>query len=364
MDLVDEESLSHFDPSRYYPARIGDSIGSSCIIRSKLGYGRSSTTWLCQDLNKHFKVLKILTADATSHEAQALKHIEQCSSSQEHPGKYCVRRSNQIFSITSNGRVHQCFLFEPLGASLLEFTKAIPRNSFGSHNVRWITTYLLHAMDFLHSNGVVHTDIKLDNIQMTLPNDEEEFLNSFIAAETHHTSYVKQINSDLPIYRSRQMVQDELGYPILCDLGSAVLGTSYHKGLAQALPYRAPEVIFGADWNSKIDVWNLGVLIWELLFGERIFGQTDELSSVSLMVQYLGLPPKSFLGRCAASQAFFDEKGDWKHGDISAIHIEDRVEAEATMPLLFDFMRCMWRWDPDDRISASELLKHPWLHTG
>jgi hypothetical protein len=63
------------------------------------------------------------------------------------------------------------------------------------------------------------------------------------------------------MYSSHVMQQDELGYPILYDLGSAVIETETRRGLIQALPYRAPEVILGADWAAKVDVWNVGVLV-------------------------------------------------------------------------------------------------------
>ena len=57
------------------------------------------------------------------------------------------------------------------------------------------------------------------------------------------------------------MKQDELGYPILCDFGSAVFDEERYHGAVQALPYRAPEVILGAAWDHKIDIWNFGVLV-------------------------------------------------------------------------------------------------------
>ena len=57
------------------------------------------------------------------------------------------------------------------------------------------------------------------------------------------------------------MKQDELGYPILCDFGSAVFDEELYQGAVQALPYRAPEVILGAAWDHKIDIWNFGVLV-------------------------------------------------------------------------------------------------------
>jgi serine/threonine protein kinase len=105
------------------------------------------------------------------------------------------------------------------------------------------------------------TDIKLDNIQITLPDPEDEALLSFVRAEQEQPSFVRRNGEGNLIYGSREMQQDELGYPILCDLGSAVIERNTRRGLIQALPYRAPEVILGADWDTKVDVWNVGVLV-------------------------------------------------------------------------------------------------------
>lgn len=30
---------------------------------------------------------------------------------------------------------------------------------------------------------------------------------------------------------------------------------------------RAPEVILGADWDSKVDIWNLGLIVRVFVFG-------------------------------------------------------------------------------------------------
>ena len=57
------------------------------------------------------------------------------------------------------------------------------------------------------------------------------------------------------------MIQHELTFPILCDLGSVVFGHSHYNTLAQSIPYRAPEVILAAEWDPKIDIWNLGVMV-------------------------------------------------------------------------------------------------------
>jgi serine/threonine-protein kinase SRPK3 len=107
----------------------------------------------------------------------------------------------------------------------------------------------------------VGPDIKLDNIQITLPDEQDSYLEAFCATEKSSPSPSKLGKGDIPVVASREMNQDELGYPILCDLGSAVFDEERYPAVVQALPYRAPEVILGAAWDHKIDVWNFGVLV-------------------------------------------------------------------------------------------------------
>ncbi|KAI7388183.1 hypothetical protein KC336_g17406 [Hortaea werneckii] len=315
----------------------------------KLGYGRTSTTWLCKDRKSIYKVLKVGAADATHREKRTFERIGLAATQSDHAGSICVRQPERIFEFHRKGQTYNCFVFEPLGPNLLEFSNQPSNRPFGSQRVRWVATYLLHAMDFLHTNGVAHTDIKLDNIQITLPDEQESYLDTFCASERLSPSISKIGGGNTLVTASREMKQDELGYPILCDFGSAVFDEERYHGAVQALPYRAPEVILGAAWDHKIDIWNFG--IWELLFAEQIFGSTDERGSIESMIKYIGAPPSDFLDTCANSQAFFD----------SDVKLEDRIEEGTSDPEILDFLRCAWQWDPRQRSSAAQLLGHTWL---
>jgi serine/threonine-protein kinase SRPK3 len=121
------------------------------------------------------------------------------------------------------------------------------------------------ATDTLSFIDNVRPDIKLDNIQIMLPDEQDSYLDAFCAAAAEKTSPIlSRLGgkvADPPVVASREMEQDELGYPILCDLGSAVFDDEGYPGVVQALPYRAPEVILGAAWDHKVDIWNFGVLV-------------------------------------------------------------------------------------------------------
>lgn len=53
---VEEETVPQYKPEKFYPVRLGEVICSKYQIVAKLGFGTSSTIWLCRDLAYAFKL--------------------------------------------------------------------------------------------------------------------------------------------------------------------------------------------------------------------------------------------------------------------------------------------------------------------
>lgn len=47
---IEEETVPHYRPGRYYPVRIGEVLSSRYQVVGKLGFGSTSTVWLARDL--------------------------------------------------------------------------------------------------------------------------------------------------------------------------------------------------------------------------------------------------------------------------------------------------------------------------
>lgn len=47
---IEEETLPFYDQRLFYPVRIGEILDKRYQVVAKLGYGTTSTTWLCHDL--------------------------------------------------------------------------------------------------------------------------------------------------------------------------------------------------------------------------------------------------------------------------------------------------------------------------
>lgn len=110
-------------------------------------------------------------------------------------------------------------------------------NSYGLlpvDTVYAITCGLIAGIAHVHSKGIIHGDIKPQNILMNTPEGSQPT-------------------------------------PVICDFGIAVIGEEkYHTSRIQTCTYRAPEVDYDrarVQYSSSIDMWSLGCILLELATG-------------------------------------------------------------------------------------------------
>ncbi|GKZ32815.1 hypothetical protein AbraIFM66950_002448, partial [Aspergillus brasiliensis] len=160
--------------------------------------------------------------------------------------------------------------------------------------------------------------------------------------------------------------------------------------------YRAPEVILGCGWNSSADIWNLGVLLWDLIQGEELFQQVYDAQEgytpsahLAEMIAILGPPPQELVSRaqsmfgykwpekikradgtiCGSALGyfggpFFDDNGKFLHEDlIPDRQLSDSIPSldESEKEKFLSFMSGMLVWMPEERKTAAELAEHPFL---
>ncbi|CAG9330980.1 PKG_34 [Blepharisma stoltei] len=78
------------------------------------------------------------------------------------------------------------------------------------------------------------------------------------------------------IYRDlkpENVMIDEEGYPKLIDFGAAKVIHGRSFTTLGTPHYMAPEVILGSGYSVQADLWSLGILIYEFLFGRVPFGE-------------------------------------------------------------------------------------------
>ncbi|KAJ5362917.1 hypothetical protein N7541_003761 [Penicillium brevicompactum] len=212
-------------------------------------------------------------------------------------------------------------------------------------------------------------DLQPNNILLGIKDDS--ILSQFEQAE-FEAPVPRKTLEDRTIYLSRPL-PISYGTPVLCDLGEARLGIDQQQGDIMPDLYRAPEVILGMSWDSKVDIWNVGMVIWDLFEHRHLFRarnsacELDDGCHLAEMQAVLGSPPAEFLARSERSCLFWDENGGWKgapsipDNDLHAL--EERLSGEEKDDFL-RFLRRMLCWLPEERASAKDLLFDPWLMHG
>ncbi|KAF5120348.1 Serine/threonine-protein kinase SRPK [Metarhizium anisopliae] len=304
---------------------------------------------------------------------------------QQHPGKAFVRTILTSFEVSGPKGLHQCLVYQPLGMTFTELRNLLPEGRIETRMLQHALQILLVALDYLHKKNVVHTgkalpqstrpllcfthgvyiDISPNNILCGVKN-----LSPFEELEEAERAQpvARKVLRDRVIYLSRQTPMTQ-GEPVLSDLGSARFGQEEYQGDIMPLVYRAPKVILDMKWSSKVDIWSMGVMVWDLLEGRRLFvaksgGLVDDEQHLAEMVSLMGLPPREFLQRSKKCAAYFDDSGNWLGSiPIPTTSFEERVThlEGQDKQLMLSFARRALRWLPEERPTAEELAFDDWL---
>ncbi|KAK2855795.1 hypothetical protein Q5P01_004530 [Channa striata] len=109
-------------------------------------------------------------------------------------------------------------------------THVVSETRLNEEQIATVCEGVLQALSYLHSQGVIHRDIKSDSILLTL--DGRIKLSDF--------GFCAQISKDVPKRKS-------------------LVGTPY---------WMAPEVISKTPYGTEVDVWSLGIMVVEMVDGE------------------------------------------------------------------------------------------------
>ncbi|QKX61152.1 uncharacterized protein TRUGW13939_08299 [Talaromyces rugulosus] len=410
-EIVDEEACPVYNPKYFYPAKPGEILSNHYQLLVKIGWGTRSTVWLARDNTRYrwqserFITLKIINnrdADDADHERDIEEHIGRQTVS--HRGRGIVRTCLESFEVVGPVDRHLCLVYEPLREPLWILQKRFVNQKLPLPIAKAYIFILLAGLDFLHS------ECKLDNILMTFEN--EDILPKFI--KEHSTTMPIEYKLDSDTNRAVYRCHNDFGpldwrelrkmIPKIADFGLASrlhseMETGEEVGIypIQPDPYRAPEVVLGCGWGFSADIWNFGVLIWNILERTDLFchvydsqGRYDAKAHIAEMIGLLGPPPKELLDKSNAMAQhkwpnfiqndagkhcsnmrdffggpFFDDKGNFLHDElVPARSLKDTIPSleEDERQAFLSFVSQMLTWLPKERKTARQLMEHPFLN--
>ncbi|KAB8262945.1 kinase-like protein [Aspergillus pseudonomiae] len=318
-DRVEEETLPTYAPDKYYPIHIGELLDARYQVLVNLGYGVTSTVWLCRDLvDPKYVALKVYVHGIErDHELRIYNHI------------------NSVRADCPHGR-HICLVLEPLGLSVDQFLWFFPGRVMTLDDLKPCLRQVLGVLDFLYTDAnVIHTDLQLKNL--LLPAGDPPTLSNIEEAQIKAPSPRKTLPCGREIYLSQLLIP------------------------GNGLPFaQAPEVVLKMNWDCKVYIWSVATMAWDIVCRRTLVHLAE-------MVALLGLPPAEFGKRSRVGHVFFDNDGRWKDlapvPDITLDRLAAHIQGDDKDGFLL-FLRRALEWDPERRPTARDLLFDAWLMKG
>lgn len=369
-------------PEDYYRARRYEKLNGRYIVQANLGSGVWSSTFLVSDeteqKGKQYYAVKVLTRDATNdHRAGLMLELESMKKVRDgEPSEYLPILLDNFEITRPRGGSHLCLAMDVYGQDVATFRRSAPHKALPVYTVKTIIKQVLRGTARLHELGVVHTDIKPDNMlfRTEMSTDAIERWLATLPIDPTDASHPlpPDFKWDDPPERAKHMKI------VLADLGQsqrvAQLGQQTAP-LFGAFSLRAPEVILRSDFGPAIDVWAIGCIVFEMLSGRWLFhpeaGGDDWSTEDDHLAKMMELSGEQFspemLGRAERAKEFFDSHGNLlRIQELFNVPVENALENYKTVSLdeaksAASFIRDCIRLEPSERRSAASLLEHPWL---
>ncbi|XP_041083626.1 homeodomain-interacting protein kinase 1-like isoform X5 [Polyodon spathula] len=256
---------------------------------------------------------------------------------------------------------HTCLVFEMLEQNLYDFLKQSKFSPLPLQSIRPILQQVGTALMKLKSLGLIHADLKPENIMLVDPQRQP--------------------------YRVK-----------VIDFGSAShVSKAVCSTYLQSRYYRAPEIILGLPFCEAIDMWSLGCVIAELFLGWPLYPGASEYDQIRYISQTQGLPAEYLLSAGTKTSRFFNRdtgssyplwrlKTPAEHEGEMAIKskearkyifncLDDMVQVNMPTDLegtdmlaekadrreFIDLLKKMLTIDADKRITPLKTLNHPFV---
>ena len=175
-------------------------------------------------------------------------------------------QTQRLSDTSTNARGLRCLVFELLSHSLYDVLRATSFRGVSLALVRKFSFQILHALRYLESHGVVHLDLKPENVLLCSTDRSRVKLVDFGSSRWVHETALSQ---------------------------------TYY---AQSRFYRAAEVLLGLPCGCPADAWSLGCIMVEMHGGKPLFPGRDERHQLAKITETLGGVPADMFAAASAER--------------------------------------------------------------
>ncbi len=231
---------------------IGQTIGHYRIL-DKLGAGGMGEVFRAEDLTlKRHVALKVLPSDVSGSQEklERFRREAETLAALDHPNivtLYSIEQANSQYFLT----------MQLVEGKLL--SDLIPREGLSVGQVLRIGISLTEALRAAHEKGVIHRDLKPSNVM--IDHDGRLKVLDFGLAKLRRPD----LDGDSSLIATEAMTKEGM-----------VLGT---------IPYMSPEQIQGEPVDQRTDIFSFGIMLHEMLCGQRPFQAKNTAALMSSMLR-------------------------------------------------------------------------------
>ncbi|CAH8539638.1 unnamed protein product [Heterobilharzia americana] len=309
--------VSHIKPF-FLPPR-GQGEGSHGSVEKGLGYGAFGVVWSVIDPRDGQKVA-LKRIPRVFHNPITAKRVHR-----ELKMLSCLKHENivnLIDVVKSESYLNFeeiYFLFELMQTDLHKII--VSPQPLSLDHVKIFVYQILRGLKYLHSARIIHRDIKPGNML---------------------------VNSNCLLK--------------ICDFGLARIDDPFGEAhLTQEVVtqyYRSPELLMEATrYSYAVDIWSVGCTFAELLGRRILFPARSPLEQLELIINLTGSPSPGDLESCHPDACCFVLSSRLRDPNLSILYALTPDVNELTVHLLGS----MLKFNPRQRISATDALNHPFL---
>jgi dual specificity tyrosine-phosphorylation-regulated kinase 2/3/4 len=316
-DYVNRNQSPFYGTNNRLQVSDGDTFDYRYEVLTALGKGAFSNVYLCKDHKYDTNTaVKVIRNERRFHrqvkiEVEMFDLLYTSKNYSPH-----VIKLLKAFEFRKN----RFLVFDNYGIDMYSYYK---KNIIDDRDLKSFAYQIIHGLDFLHSFEIIHMDLKPENL----------------------------------LIRNKHLK--------IIDLGSSFIQQpSMRKDYVQSRYYRSPDVVFALKTTTKIDIWSYGCILYEMATRRPLIPAKSTKDLVIYYTHILGYPPKDmdcyysnkefFVQDSKELVSFKNNKGkylypnnfEWKHSDIILKQM---------------IIQCCLGWDNKKRLTAGELLKHPYF---
>ncbi|EHB00299.1 Homeodomain-interacting protein kinase 1 [Heterocephalus glaber] len=250
--------------------------------------------------------------------------------SSENADEYNFVRSYECFQHKN----HTCLVFEMLEQNLYDFLKQNKFSPLPLKYIRPILQQVATALMKLKSLGLIHADLKPENIMLVDP--------------VRQPYRVKVIDFGSASHVSKAVC-------------STYLQSRYYRQVQNTAQHLAPEIILGLPFCEAIDMWSLGCVIAELFLGWPLYPGASEYDQIRYISQTQGLPAEYLLSAGTKTTRFFNRDPNlgyplWRLKTPEEHELETGIKSKEARKYIFNCLDDMAQVNMSTDLEGTDML--------